>query len=681
MQNRRLAAIMFSDIVGYNSLLNKNESKAFDALNKSRRIHRKLIKKYNGRWLKEMEGGFLASFSSNMDAVMCAISIHRAAEELDILVRIGIHQGDVIFERNDALGDGVNIASRIRGKTEKNEIVISDTVFKDIKNKEGLDIEFLGEQVLKGVSNPTGIYKVVLKDESLLDFSIDTGELVQPFGYKRTTIIFGILIIAALAYTVYFFLPKFSQSTSDFGNSVLILPFNNYLGTDTLDYFVAGMHDALIGDIGKISALHVKSKTTSNAYRNMDKSIPEIADELGVNTFVEAAVLCMGDSVCLRVRLFDEHENEIWIQDFKAEKSQILNMYATVTKGISGQIGALLTPEEEQQLAKSRIVDLEVYDTYLKSHEYWDDFSLESLNKGKEYLNRAIERDPDWAPLYAGLAKVWMGINQMGFESPEIAIPKIYENINKALELDPDHADAHFLNAMMTYLVEWDWKKGEKEFLKAIAINPNDAYSRIYYAQLLYILHRSDEAEIQARLAYELDPLNPIILVTYAFALQCAGDYDNALIHAEKAFSIDPGGFLANNGVQGAAFYCKQYDRLIEADILALKIFFGDQIDEETYKEIGQIYEERGYFAAYERILTFYEELYINGFLNPGVMAILYITGNQQEKAMDCLEKGYELHDPQMPYIASGGYPFDSLFNNPRFIAILDKMNLPHPIH
>jgi hypothetical protein len=171
MSQRRLAAIMFSDIVGYDSLLKEDEKKAFDTRKKNKRIHKRLIKKFNGRWLKEMESGILTSFSSNIDAVMCAVSIQKATTEVEIPVRIGIHLGDVIFEQKDVLGDGVNIASRIHSLSDTHGIVISDTVYKDIKNKEGLNIESLGSQTLKGVDSPVGVYKINYQDYSQLDFT------------------------------------------------------------------------------------------------------------------------------------------------------------------------------------------------------------------------------------------------------------------------------------------------------------------------------------------------------------------------------------------------------------------------------------------------------------------------------------------------------------------------------
>ena len=196
MAQRRLAAIMFSDIVGYSSLLKEDEQKAFDILRKNQRIHKRLIKKFKGRWLKEMESDTLASFSSVMDAVMCALSIQKATTELNIPVRIGIHLGEVIFEKKDVLGDGVNIASRIQNVINTSGIIVSEKVYSDIKNKEGLEIESLGSHTLKGVESPVDIYGITCHDNNILDFTIDTGELVKPLSPGRSNIITGIVVIA-----------------------------------------------------------------------------------------------------------------------------------------------------------------------------------------------------------------------------------------------------------------------------------------------------------------------------------------------------------------------------------------------------------------------------------------------------------------------------------------------------
>ena len=226
-EGRRLAAIMFTDIVGYTTLMGSDEKKAFDLLRKNRRIHWRLIKKYKGKLLKEMGDGMLASFSSNIDAVMCALSIQNATKELDIPLRIGIHLGDVIFENKDVLGDGVNVASRIQSSAETHGIVISETVYNDIKNKEGIEIEFLRKQQLKGVTHEIGIYSVDCQDNSVLDFTIDTGELIKPLRMGVRFMIAGFLIITVLAVAMFYILKNIAKPYPELEKSIAVIPFWN----------------------------------------------------------------------------------------------------------------------------------------------------------------------------------------------------------------------------------------------------------------------------------------------------------------------------------------------------------------------------------------------------------------------------------------------------------------------
>ena len=670
MQQRKLAAIMFSDIVGYTSLMGSDERKAFDFIKKNRRIHWRLIRKYKGRLLKEMGDGMLASFSSSMDAIKCAISIQKAAVDLEIPLRVGIHQGDVIFEKQDVLGDGVNIASRIQGIADTHGIVISEAVFRDIKNKDGLGITPMGEQVLKGVESPIGAYKISSNDASFLQYTIDTGELIRPLGYGRTPIIIGIFLIALISYLAIFVIPGVINPSSETDKSILVLPFDNYIGTDTLEYFVAGMHSALIGDIGKISSLQVKSKTTANAYKGVEKSIPEIAAELGVNVIIEGSVLCLGDSVCLQIKVVSAYPEEqtLWVQDYYEEKSQIFQLYNTITKEISEEINVLLTPEEEKMLAESRAVDNEAYDAYLKGMYYWEQLTPEGFEKSLEYFNKAMEIDSTWAYPYAAMATWWVGVKQAGMFPSSVTNPPIYENLNKALELEPNSDFVKYVKALVAVWTEWDWEKGEQAFLEVIEMNPNDPFVRAYYGHLLMCLMRSDEAYEQGKLAMELDPLNPLIQGLYSVILVDRGDNKEIISLFENEYH------------PVTYFSLLQSYKALEDYEKSFEILFDNvhyRFGEPVANTVQKIYEEKGYTAGVEAIAEVFAKKYDENYMLPTDIALYYGLAQDQQEVLKWLELGLEINDPGMPYIACSGFPFDFVRDDPRYIEILKKMNLP----
>ena len=453
--------------------------------------------------------------------------------------------------------------------------------------------------------------------------------------------------------------------------SLAILPFDNYTGDEKFDYVAAGLHTALIGDMGKLGGLRVTGKNSSSIFKNSGKSAPEIARELDVDALVEPAVMYYGDSISIQIKLITLYpkEKQVFVEDYRVDNSQILHLFSKISRQIADEIMIELSPEEERLFAKSRTVDREAYDEYLKALR--TDFSRESLYKSLEYFNKAIEKEPDWAPLYAGLALVWLDIQQMGLESTSITFPNIYKNLNKALELDPDLSESHNLNALIAYLMEWNWEKSEKEFLKALAINPNDANSRVLYAHLLFILQRYDEAISQAQLALELDPLNPNMKI-WASVVLLADDPKSFLEVGEEVAAADPNNTMAYSVIEGAAYYCEDYDKAMKAT----KHLLAEEVD---FKEVDRIFGESGFVAANEEILRQLELIAQNGFVAPVGMWCRYLMVDQPDKAMEWIEKGFEVRAPHMPYIASPGYSCEPLFDNPRFIEIIQKMNLPLP--
>ena len=459
--------------------------------------------------------------------------------------------------------------------------------------------------------------------------------------------------------------------------SLVILPFDNYTGDDSLEYFVAGMHASLINDVGRLSGLRVTCKTSSNVYKDVDITASEIASDLNVDAVMETSVMSLGDTIWIQYKLVDARgkERQLYFSDIKEEESKILGFFNQITRQIAEELIIKITPNEERLLAKSRTVDREAYNEYLKARSYTNDFRKESLFKALVYLNSAIEKEPDWAPLFAGRAELWMWIKQAGYESPSVAAPKIYENLNKAMELDPDLAEVHYLSAMIAQLVEWNWEKSEKEFLKTLAINPNDSWSRLLYSQLLLILQRNDEALAQIELAAGLDPFNPAEKLLYSGTLNQAGDFAAGLSVAEELVAADPMDMNAKGMAGIAVIGLGEYDKVIRS----LKNSLPFSIEENVYEEIVRLYGESGIVAAYEELMKHQEKYAENNPVGFMGMAIGYIIADQPDKAMDWIEKGFELHDPLITYITATGRIFEPLFDNPRFIEIVQKMNLPLP--
>lgn len=503
-------------------------------------------------------------------------------------------------------------------------------------------------------------------------------KIVVPNAWKIATYVSFVVIVGLAVLNL---LGGANQLRAGDIQSLVVLPFDNYTGDDQLENMVSGMHALLVGDIGRISEVRVLGKTTSSAYKDVDITATKIASELNVDAVIEASVMCLGDSVCMQFRLVRTtgEEEQLWVADYKEDKGQILNLYNRITQQIADEIMVKLTPEEKRLFTKSRTVNREVYDAYLKGHQYLDDISLESLNKAREYLNIAIEKDPDWAPLYSGLAMVWMSLAQNSFESPAVAYQKAHEYLNQALELDPDHANTHFLIAHTAWLNEWDWVKAEREFLKAIAGNPNDVWTRMWYAHLLGCLQRHDEALKQSQLASELDPLNPFLQTMFSIVLTNAGDCEAGMVVLEKVLAIEPENFIANVALQVIAFRYGDYHKVLLGEKHILKVYSRGELEEDDFKEIEKIYDKQGFRAAYKEELRLWEVLANKGYVGPGDMAVIYMKGNKQAKALYLIEKGYEIRDPNMPYLATKSFAFDSLFNNPRYIALLEKMNLPLP--
>ena len=499
---------------------------------------------------------------------------------------------------------------------------------------------------------------------------------VVPNAWRIATIVSFVVIIGLV--TINIVMGTRGLRPGDI-KSMVILPFNNFTGDDRLDWVASGMHSSLIGDMGKVTGLRVLGETTSNAYKKTDMTATDIAKKDNVDALVEPTLTCYGDMVCLQVKVITPYPEEkvLWVGDFMEDKSQILRLYKRMTKKIADELKVSLTLQEETFLAESRIIDPEAYDAYLKGLSNNDMVSPESWSVAIESFEKAIEIEPDWAAPYAGLAEIGTYMNQFGFGSESDRIRMIYENLNKALELDPNSAEAHHSNAVSAAWIEFDWKKAEKEFLKAIELEPSKARSHSFYAHVLTILRRTDEALYHGKLSQELDPENPFSLGLYKEVLRYAGQCQEALFYIEKALSIDPDHPFLYGGLSVVYECLGDYEKVFEDwkenNYDRWKMMGGD------VELLEEVFYEHGWIAFIQELTKLHEEAVAKGIqVSAGFFIDVYFDLGKYDKAMDYLDIIYEEnnHNPHLPYF-SAKPTYDKMKSNPRYIELLKKMNLP----
>src|SRR4030065_1096852 len=289
-------------------------------------------------------------------------------------------------------------------------------------------------------------------------------------------------------------LGKQTIDISKLEKSVAILPFRNDSKDEENTYFINGLMEEVLNNLQKIKDLRVISRTSVEQYRSQTKTIPEIAQELGVNYIVEGSGQKYGNAFRLRTQLImAAKEDHLWGESYQkkiSDAEDIFRIQVQIAETIAKELKAVITPQEKDLIEKIPTKELEAYDAYLKGQFYWRKLTKKDLDTALQYFELAKEKDPKYALAFAGICDVWIGRQQMGFASPSEAGPKAFEAVMKALELDSSRPEVHYTLAIMKTWGMWDWKGGESAFIKAIGLNPNHAEAHAYYSHLLNIVAR-----------------------------------------------------------------------------------------------------------------------------------------------------------------------------------------------
>jgi TolB-like protein/tRNA A-37 threonylcarbamoyl transferase component Bud32/Tfp pilus assembly protein PilF len=457
-------------------------------------------------------------------------------------------------------------------------------------------------------------------------------------------------------------------------DSIAVLPLENLTGDPGQEYFVDGVTDELIGQLAQIGALRVISRRSVMQYKGVEKPLPEIARELNVDAVVEGTVHRVGDSVRIRVQLIKAlpEERNLWTQTYDRAMTDVLVMYKEMARAIAAKIQVKLTPQEETQLASTRQVNPEAYEAYIKGRFHWYKLTPQNLETALQYFELAREKDPDYALAYAGIAHVWVGRQQQGLVPYSEAAPKAKTAALRALELDDTLAEVHYLLAGIRAWVEWDWEGAETAFRRAIELNPNYPDPRAYYSHLLFMMKRPKEAMEQIEQALELDPFNALFRAIYGMDLNYARRYDDAIALLRETLRTAPNDWTALSTLRSAYHQKGMYEEELEI----WKTSYAAKGDREAEEALARGYAETGYSGALSRVAEMLIARSRTTYVTSWQIGTLYTRAGKKDEALEWLEKAYEEHDGNMPYISVDPI-FDILRDEPRFQDLLRRLNLP----
>ena len=640
---RRLAAIMYTDIAGYTALGQRNESLSLALLEEHRKLLRPVFARHAGKEIKTIGDAFLVEFASALDAVRCAYDVQRASREFNISLpdekqvrlRVGVHLGDVVESQGDVLGDAVNVASRIQALAEEGGVCITEQVFDQVKNKVNVSLVSKGKMSLKNVSEPVEVYRMVM-----------------PWSEEKA-----------------------APSTQLDKNRIAVLPFANMSPDPNDEYFADGMTEELIAAISGLQGLQVIARTSVMNYKGGGTKVSTIGSELRVGTILEGSVRKAGNMVRVTAQLIDvPTESHLWSEKYDRELDNIFKIQDDIAGKIAEALKVKLASPEP---TKKRIENIEAYTFYLKGRFFWNKRDKEGVLGSLKLFQEAIRIDPNYAKAYSGLADAYHIAADRNYMDGADGHAKSKEAAMKALELDDALAEAHASLGINLY-ADFRYEEAEREYRRAIELNPSYATAHHWYSLSLLDMGRAKEATEEIEKAQELDPLSPVIAFNVGAVASVIGRLDEAIAVYDKLIKKEPASF----GLYFERAYCFAIKGMKErayADLDAGGKHLGA---EDEYKvNLALLY---AWFGEREKALPIIREIIPKAgkSVREDYIAECYAALGDRDEFFKWIDKAisakrifpsnlrrYPFHDKDF---------FDKVRDDPRFPEIFKRLGLPY---
>ena len=504
-QLRTLAAIMFTDIVGYTAMMQADEKLAKQLRDRHRELLQEYVVSHQGRIMQYYGDGSLSIFGSAIEAVTAATSLQvRFQTDRGIPVRIGLHLGDIVYDDEGVFGDGVNVASRIEALGSPGAVLISDKVVDEIRNHPSFRTSFLGSFQLKNVQRPVGIFAIA--NEGL---RVPTRADIE--GHLDTNY-----------------------------RTLAVLPFLNISSDPENEYFSDGITEELLNALAKVDGLRVTSRTSSFSFKGKHEDIRQIAKSLDVSTILEGSVRKAGKKVRITAQLIDAKDGyHLWTQTFDRELDDIFEVQDEIANTVARNLQETLSSGKRTLITKPT-QNMKAYSLYLQGRFHLNKWTPDGARKAIQLVEEAIAVQPDFAFPFASIAYCYSFLGALGQLAPRIAFPKGREAALQALTMDEKLADPHVGLALIHTFFDWDFDAAQKEFSRALELNSGSAEIHHLYSYYLTAVGDIDQAIVELEHAVTLDPLSLAITAHLGEAYSTAGRLDDAEVQLKKTLDLEP---------------------------------------------------------------------------------------------------------------------------------------------
>ncbi len=666
-QSRQLAAIMFTDIVGYTAMMQQNEEKAVSVIKHYNSTLEKWVTHFNGQVLNYYGDGSLCIFSSATDAVNCSLAVQKELKTDPVVpLRIGLHIGEVFFEDGKALGDGVNVASRVQSLGQENTILISEEVHNKIKNNNSITAKSLGQFNFKNVGKPMEVFALTNDGLFVPQRKKMEGKL-KKINVQKRNIIAAVSIILLFVAGLFIYKNFWTKNISAVDKSIAVLPFVDMSAAKDQEYFSDGLSEELLNLLAKIPELKVIGRTSSFSFKGKNEDLRSIAEKLGVAHILEGSVRKEGNKIRVTTQLIRAADgSHLWSETYDRDLEDIFKLQDDIAGAVVQELKLKLFEVPSVKISGTGNID--AYNLILQGNYFFDKLDKENLAKAVDFYTQALIIDSTDALAWGKLANAISRQSWQNYIDRREGREKARKAALKSIALNKNLAIGYIELGDLNLYQDFEWKWAEDNYQQALSLEPGNA--DVLYSLgggLYFAIGRWDNAIRLMKECIEIDPLKPLYFLNLGNILTHAGRLDESIAYFKKTLELNP-------QFQRAHLYLGRSYLLMGKPEMALKEMQKENL--EVFRIFGMA---MAYYAANrhkeaDEVLRDFSDRFQNEWSY--LLAELYAFRGEKDKAFIWLKNAYEKNDGWLVFL-KGDPLLKNLKNDPRYTAFLKKMNLP----